>query len=120
MESARGYIIDLPASLDAWGAANFDEVFKKELLNHDIRGLLLQQFMSLGSYACDDDMKVILLSSTKGVRTLRVKAGIFFTSIIAGCNCADDPSPVDKLNEYCELQFDIDRKTGRARVGQLS
>ena len=43
----------------------------------------------------------MLLSASEDAGLLRVKAGIFYTGIIAGCSCADDPTPIDELNEYC-------------------
>jgi hypothetical protein len=49
-----------------------------------------------------------------------VKAGIFYTGVIAGCSCADDPTPVDELNEYCVVQFDIDRMTAETTVRLLA
>jgi hypothetical protein len=36
---------------------------------------------------------------------IQVKAGLLYTGIIVGCSCADDPTPVDEINEYCEMQF---------------
>lgn len=35
-------------------------------------------------------------------------------------SCADDPTPVDELTEYCVLQFDIDRTTADASVTLLA
>jgi len=51
---------------------------------------------------------------------LRVRAGVFYKSVIAGCSCADDPTPINERAEYCELEFEIDRKTANARVSLLS
>lgn len=120
MEQSKDFIIDLPDSLGVWGSPNFEDVFKNEISHLGNSKLPLQQFLSRGNYACEDDIKVILLSRVKDGSMLRVKAGIFFNSMIVGCSCADDPSPVDKLTEYCELEFEIDRKTARACVKQLS
>ena len=50
---------------------------------------------------------------------IRVKAGIFYTGIIAGCSCADDPTPIDELNEYCVVQLDIDLATADTTVTLL-
>lgn len=47
---------------------------------------------------------------------IRARAGIFYTSIIAGCSCADDPTPISELNEYCEVQLDIDKQTAEATI----
>lgn len=47
---------------------------------------------------------------------IRVKASIFYTGIIHGCNCADDPSPVDELPEHCDVQLDINKFTAETDV----
>ncbi len=52
--------------------------------------------------------------------SVRVKAGIFYKGVIAGCNCADDPSPIDEQNEHCVVQFLIDRLTAEASVTLLT
>jgi len=45
---------------------------------------------------------------------LVVRAGIFFGSWLTGCQCADDPTPVDVLPEYGEVTVNIDRHTAVA------
>jgi hypothetical protein len=39
--------------------------------------------------------------------------------VIAGCSCADDPTPTNELDEFCELQLDIDKLTAVATVTLL-
>ena len=51
--------------------------------------------------------------------TISVKTGIFYTGIIAGCSCSDDPSPTDVQPEYCEFQFDIDKATAETTARLL-
>ena len=60
----------------------------------------------------------MMLSSSADDTTIRVKAGVFFSSVMAGCNCADDPSPMDENSEYAELWFEIDRTSAEVRVEQ--
>jgi hypothetical protein len=48
-----------------------------------------------------------------------LKAGVFYTGIIAGCSCSDDPSPVDEQNEYCDLLFTIDKLTAETQITLL-
>jgi len=45
-----------------------------------------------------------------------VRAGVFYRGIIAGSCCIDDPTPVEPHEEYCELEFRIDRETGETEV----
>ena len=42
-----------------------------------------------------------------------------YSGIIAGCSCADNPTPVSELNEYCEVQLEIDKKTAETKVALL-
>jgi hypothetical protein len=47
---------------------------------------------------------------------IRVKAGIFYQGVLGGCSCADDPTPASEINEYCEVQLDIDKSTAATAV----
>jgi len=47
---------------------------------------------------------------------IRVTAGIFYQGIIGGCSCTDDPTPVSDINEYCEVQLDIDNASAITTV----
>lgn len=62
----------------------------------------------------------MILGVTEEPECIRVRAGIFYTGVIAGCNCADDPSPIDEQNEYCVIQFVIDRTTAESIVSLLA
>ena len=62
----------------------------------------------------------MLLSVSDDEGFIRVKAGIFYKGIIAGCSCADDPTPAGENNEYCEVQLDIDKTTANTTVELLS
>ena len=109
-------MIKLTDSLAAWGTAEFKEVLKGEISRMDAKSLPLQQGMSLGSYAKDDNISATILNVSEDEAAIHVKAGIFFTSIIAGCSCAYDPTPLDEQNEYCDVQLDIDKTTGETRI----
>jgi hypothetical protein len=62
----------------------------------------------------------MIIGVSEAAGLIRVKAGIFYTGVIAGCSCADDPTPVDELNEYCVLQLGIDKKTAETTVTLLA
>jgi hypothetical protein len=62
---------------------------------------------------------VVVLGVAEEPDYIRVKAGIFYQGIIAGCSCADDPTPVGEQTEYCVVQFDIDKQTAEARITLL-
>jgi hypothetical protein len=61
----------------------------------------------------------MILGVAEGSGTISVRAGVFFSAVIAGCSCADDPTPVDEINEYCESRVEIDRTTAEARLTLL-
>lgn len=111
--------IELPRSVEAWRTDAFETVFKAEAGARGVVGLGLQQALTTGSLALDEGIEVVVLSRSEAGGLLRVKAGIFFRSIIAGCGCADDPTPIDENTEYCERWFLIDPRTGRASLGDV-
>jgi hypothetical protein len=45
---------------------------------------------------------------------------VFFSGILSGCSCADDPTPVEAQAEYCELAIAIDTASGEADVTVLA
>ena len=103
-------------SLSAWGKPDFSAVLKQEIVQMDPAFLPLQQGMSIGSHVTDRPVSAMIIRAHEEDGVIRVKAGIFYTSIIAGCSCADDPTPISENNEYCEVQFDIDRTTAETTV----
>ncbi len=112
-------MIRLNAALSAWGTPDFEGLLKKELEQLGADQLPLQQGLSTSSYAIDSALTAIILSVSGDADVIRVKAGIFYAGIIAGCSCADDPTPVNENNEYCEVQLVIDKATAEATVTHL-
>jgi len=112
-------MIRLPNSLNAWGTPEFEAVLKQEIEHLDAECLPLQQGLSASSYVTDRPFQAMIIAASEAAGQIRVKAGIFYTGVIAGCNCADDPTPVDELNEYCVLQVVIDKMTAETRVTLL-
>jgi hypothetical protein len=107
-------------ALHAWNTSAFKETLKHEIEHLDVNTLPLQQGLSQGNYASDANLGVIVMSVSDEVEFIRAKTGIFYTSIISGCSCADDPTPISELTEYCEVLFDIDKKTAEAKVTLLT
>ncbi len=106
----------LRKALDAWGTKDFNEVLKKEIEQLDSATLPLQQGLSGSSYALDGKVEAMILSAREHDGFLRARVGLFYCGILAGCSCADDPTPVEAQPEYCEVQIDIDRKTAEATI----
>lgn len=99
---------------------DFKSILKAEIQTIDPDLLPLQQGLSLSSYVGKTPFSAVILSVTEEPDSIQVKTGIFYTGIIAGCSCSDDPSPTDEQNEYCELFFVIDKKTAATTIRLLS
>lgn len=113
-------MIRLPHSLSAWGSPGFKDVLKREIEQLDAAALPLQQGLARSSHVTDRPFQAMIISVHDEAGLIRVKAGIFYTGIIAGCSCADDPTPIDEINEYCVVQLDIDRTTADTAVTLLA
>lgn len=109
-------MIRLDRALSAWGTPEFASVLKSELRQLTVEQLPLQQALTMSSYAVNGNIDFMLLSSSEEQTHLRVKLGIFFAGVIAGCSCADDPTPVDENDEYCEVELTIDKTTADATI----
>lgn len=112
-------MIRLPDSVNAWGTPEFEAVLKQEIDQLDAGLLPLQKGLSSSSYVTDRPFQTRIISVGENAGQLRVKAGIFYTGVIAGCSCADDPTPIGEENEYCVVVFGIDLMTAEATVTLL-
>ena len=109
----------LTKALKAWGTSEFNEVFAAEIEQLDVEHIPLQRGLTTGSVAVDNKLKVMIINVSDESSILHVKAGIFYSGIIAGCSCADDPTPMNESNEYCVVQIDIDKNTAQATTTLL-
>lgn len=110
----------LPKILQRKDHPDFKNTIKQEIQNIDPELLPLQQGLSLSSYVSQNPITAIILNINEDLHTIRVKAGIFYTGIIAGCSCSDDPTPQDIQNEYCELLFSINKQSADTTVNLLA
>jgi len=102
-------MIRLDQTLSAWGTPDFSAILKHEVAQLNVDQLPLQQGLTTGNYVSDAPITVMILSVAEMEKEIRVKAGIFYQGIIGGCSCTDDPTPNSDINEYCEVQLDIDK-----------
>lgn len=82
--------------------------------------LRLQQALSQSSMVSDSGINVLIFNVARGKGTITVRAGIQYKGFVAGCSCADDPSPVPEIDEYCELSVCINSATGTTDVELLA
>ncbi len=113
-------VILLSQSLADWGSEAFERTFQREVAQLPASVLPLQAGLAHSSAVADEPFKVVILNAEWREQELRVRAGIFYSGIIAGCNCADDQTPPDLQQEYCELEFLIDGETAATTVRLLS
>lgn len=112
-------MLHLPASLAAWGSPAFADVLKREIAGQ-ASALPLQQALSASSAALDGSIEIMLIGAREENGRIQAKVGVFFSGIVAGCSCADDPTPVAPQPEYCELLLTIDRTTAATSVTLLT
>ncbi len=108
-------MIRLAETLKKWGTHEFDHVLKQELVKHS-EALPLHQALSMSNYVADTPITVTIINTVETQDNIQVSVGIFFQSVISGCNCADDPSPVSENNEYCELLIEISKLTTETKI----
>jgi hypothetical protein len=109
-------MISLNEAAQAWGSGQFRPILKAELEALPVGQLPLQQGMRVASYALDERPVVMVLSCTDAGELVNILIGISYRGMIAGCSCADDPTPVEAVNEYCELCLVLHKQTGMATV----
>ena len=113
-------MIRLSRSLLAWNTPDFELILKNEIAQLGVTALPLQQGLSQSSYAVDEDYEVMIIGVNDTSEAIQARAGIFFSGLIPGCSCADDPTPVTEYSEYCELRFDIDKRTAITGITLLN
>ena len=104
-------MIKLTISLHDWESDSFSQTLKNEIENLPAGTLPLHAGTSQGGYVDDSDITATILRVADDKETIQARSGVFFTEIIVGCSCGDDPIPA---NAYCEMQIDIDKSSGQA------
>lgn len=113
-------VLTLPQSVSAWHSPRFRQTLIEEIQglgpDHPALQPLLQNGLTQTSVVADSPFVVHLLSQREQDSRILAHLGLFYAGIIAGCSCADDPSPVDSLTEHCELLLDLSIATGEAHL----
>ena len=89
-----------------------EKTLKHELENLPAGTLPLEKGTSRGGFVDDSDISVTVITVKQAENSMQAKVGVFFTEIIVGCGCGDDPMPE---NAYCEMLISIDRTTFAAK-----
>jgi len=112
-------MIRLTKTINAWGTPGFEDTLKGEVEQLDADQLPLQQALSTSSHVTDSQRTLTIIRVSDDEDLIHIKAGIFYSGIIAGCSCADDPTPIDEQNEYCVVQIEINKQTAEATITLL-
>jgi len=112
-------MISFPLSVVGKNNGLDNAVYKQLIESISADDLPLQQGLALSSAVADKPFEAMIINQREQNGFTHLKVGIFYTGIIAGCSCTDDPSPLDEQVEYCVLLFVIDKQNGNANVSLL-
>ncbi|MFB1489081.1 MULTISPECIES: glucosamine--fructose-6-phosphate aminotransferase [unclassified Thiocapsa] len=98
-------------SVGAFGTPAFAAVLRGELLA--LPEGVLPIAGEQGGLIDPASLGLTLLSSRADVERIEVAVGVFFTEIVGGCSCGDEPLSV---NGYMELSLRIERTDGAAVI----
>ncbi len=110
----------LARTIAAWNTPDFERVLKDEIEALGVQHLPLQQGLSHSSVALDDNISSVILNIEHDDTSIHVRAGLFYEGMTAGCSCADDPTPLERQSEYCEVQFTIEKASATFLVNLTS
>jgi hypothetical protein len=104
-------VSSLGNSLRAWNSDAFADTLKADILSLGA-GVLPLQKAAPGGCIDESDIEITLLGSSDSATEIHANVGIFFSEVLAGCSCGDEPAA---SNAYCELRVSIDKGNGEAR-----
>lgn len=107
----------LSLTLGCGNAETLSAQLKTQLEALPINDLALHQATTQGGAIADKPISISILNITESNTTIQVRAGMFFTEVVGGCNCHDDPV---EYNGYGITQITIDRQTGNADIQLLT
>ncbi len=103
-------------ALRDWTTDSFKQTLKNEIENLKTGTLPLEHGILQGGLIDDSNITATILSSTETASQIKTRAGIFFTEVVGGCNCNDDPI---EINVYCEIRISINKTTADADIDAL-
>ncbi len=114
-------MINFSNLLRAWNTQDdFKRVLNMELQQLDRSQLPLQQGLAVSSRVADSDISFMLLKAEETEQALFLTILVFYSGIVVGDCCADDPTPVCEQPEQCTLRLTIHKPDGEANVTLLA
>jgi len=110
-------MIKFSDSLKCYPSKEFSQILKNEIEHCDRKLLPLDQGTNQGGYVGDEAITATVLRVHDKTESIQVVVGIFFTEIVICCGCGDDPMPE---NTYCEMCFEIDKRTAETEIKIIS
>lgn len=107
----------LTESLQQWPSADFNTTFKRELENLAAGTLPLDTATLQCGMVDDSDISVTIISTDQDETCIRAKVAVFFTEIVAGCVCGDEPTAE---NAHCEMLIRIDKSSAEVEFELIS
>lgn len=98
----------LKKTLADWNSNTLKETLAAEVISLGLDTIPLYLATEQGGLINEDSISLSILSKSEKDHYINIKAGFFFTEIVGGCNCDDDPS---ETNIYCVLSIKINKKT---------
>ena len=104
-------MLNLNDALAFRGTREFSVQLKHAIEALDASHMPLYRCVSQGGQVDASDMAVTVLDVTAVEEEISARIGVFFTEVVGGCSCGEEPfeSPV-----YCELGLTINRQSGDA------
>jgi len=96
-----------------WETDDFPDALLRDLQGLQPDALLLHKVGDWGGPRDSDSFTITILKITDDRQQVHVRVSVFFTEIIAGCSCGDEPTPI---NGYCELLMSINKSTAETHI----
>ena len=106
MQKSRPGLVN---TLREWPHGSWKSVLKHEIEALPSGSLPLEKAVTRCGIVDDSDISVTVINACQNAVSIQAKLGVFFTEIVAGCVCGEDPTAE---NSYCELLAHIDKITG--------
>ena len=95
----------------------FASTLRQEIADLPAGALPLEAALTQGGRIADGEIAVSLLGVSEDAAAIYARVGIFFTEVVGGCSCGDDPFTE---SGYCRMQLRIDKATAEGTLTLLS
>lgn len=106
-------MIDLQDALPAWGTDAFAARLKGAIEVLPPGVLPLDRATAHGGRVDDTEVTATVIGAADAGARIEARVGVFFSEVIAGCSCGDEPFAVPA---YCEMAVRIEKATGAAAI----